>query len=466
MSVALLLSISLRNVSVFSNRSKALSVLLIPIILGNVSSAFIWKLLLVDNQFFFLSSSIKFVILGFIQFWQYGTLFTYLFWLNQQTIPNDTWNYSNVSKLNLFEKVRDIILPKQRNLSLLLYVVGFIFCFYEDAKMQFIYRASRGTDTELVNQWLNRNYQSDTLINPVFAFQQIAQIGVIVMIIALVILVSTLFLKSFTYSLVMRSKTLPKLSLKPQRRLLFIILWGLFAFVLLPLLIALLKQALNLNFHLSLLLFPMLLTLIASLVSTTVAIGFGILSRMAWLKMLSDFNFRSMAFLIVLFIMLLIPPLVILISGFKWMQFVGYDSSNYIYLAWITGHTILSFPLLAGFAIATHFRVNNNHIDYLDSHTINLWEKVLDIFIMPFRADYLLVLILAFSTIWNESIVNNVLSDSIPSFVTELNKTISGKATDYSNGMQYLLVSLVLAILSVGIWNYIIAKNQQNAETK
>jgi hypothetical protein len=116
--------------------------------------------------------------------------------------------------------------------------------------------------------------------------------------------------------------------------------------------------------------------------------------------------------------------------------------------------------LLGSFALTTQFKVNNNFIDYLDAHKIRTWDKVRDIFILPFRIDYLLTFIIAFSLIWNESLVNNILSDIIPSFVTELNKAITGRAANYATGMSYLLVSISLALISVFLWNLIVTKNQ------
>ncbi len=126
------------------------------------------------------------------------------------------------------------------------------------------------------------------------------------------------------------------------------------------------------------------------------------------------------------------------------------------------GHTLLSFPVLASFSITTHFRVQNSFIQYLDAHQASFIEKLRDLFFTPFQADYLLTFLLAFAMIWNEGSINNILSDVIPSFVSELNKTITGKAVDYANGMDYFLISLTLAVSSAALWNFILLKHQNN----
>jgi ABC-type sugar transport system permease subunit len=467
--LGIVFSLLLMGVPFSAPRSRWLSLLLMPLILGSVSSAFIWKILLFDNAYLFGSATKKFLAIGFMEFWQFGTFFSYLFWLNLQTIRTDVLDYAAATRLGTWEKVKDIFLPHQRNLALLLYVICFIFCFYEESKIELIFRGSRGTNTELINHWLNRTYQSDSLLSPEFAFRHVSTSGLLVLLVALGVLVVTLIVKNSLYKAVTVSKRLalpgkPALPGNPalKNNYSWLVLWLLVIVAVAPVPGVLLKQSGNLHFSPGPLGFPLLLTLLAAMVSSAFAICFGILSRLAWQRSLAGFNYRSMIFLILLFTLLIIPPIVILISGFRWMRLVGYASEYNIDLAWLFGHTILSFPLLAGFSVATHFRVKIMFIDYLDAHSLTLWEKIVHLFLLPFRADYLLTLIIAFSIIWNESIINNILSDFIPSFITELNKTITGKAVDYSQGMNYLFVSLVLAIGSVSIWNYIISKSQTN----
>ncbi|WP_462268295.1 hypothetical protein [Mucilaginibacter sp.] len=381
---ALIFSILLIKVELRSKKSLLLNLLLMPVILGNVSSSFIWKIITLDSDFLFASAGRKFFGVGLMELWQYGPLFIYLFWLNLLTVKSQTWDYARAIDLSPFEKIKDIILPHQRNMAILLYVICFIFCFYEEAKIEFIFRGSRGTNTEMVNHWLNRTYQSDSLLSADYAFRHISQVGLLVLILALCILVGSLLLKAGLYRLLITTKKLYFGSrFNYPVGIAYAIMALLLVFVCYPLVAALVRQAGNLSFDLAKLLFPLSLTLIAAVLASLLAIVFGIMSRLAWQQILSSFNYRSMLFLILMFTLLIVPPIIILISGFKWMQNVGYSSTYNIDIAWLVGHCILSFPLLAGFAVATHFRAKNNYINYLEAHSVSFREKIRDIFLIP-----------------------------------------------------------------------------------
>jgi hypothetical protein len=459
-SLSLAIAAALRPVTSTGKKGKWMSLLLIPIILGNVSTSFIWKLLLLDTSLPFSSAAAKFVTLALIQFWQYGTLYIYLFWINQQLTARSTQVYAEVSQLSRLEQLRDILLPRQRNLSLLLYIIGTITFYYEDAKVQFIFHASRGTNTELINQWLYRTFQSDSLLSPDFAFRHMAQLGLFALIFGLAGLLITLmavdkaFLAGITNRLTLPGWKLPSAACRAIYYLILI-------FTVSPVALVFLLQPIHFNQVFTTLSTPLLLTAFAALLATLVAILFAALNRLALPDMLSSFNRRSLFFLIALFLMTLIPPIVTLILSFKWMQIAGYSSGNTIYAAWITGHIFLAFPLLTGFLITAHFRLRNQQITYLQVHHASFGERFKTLFLYPFAADYLLTFVLGLSLIWNESTVNNVLADVVPSFVAELNKTITGKEVDYANGMNYLMVSLLLALVSVLLWNAIIGRGQK-----
>lgn len=459
--LSFVLSLFLFKIKLKSKSGIWLSFLLIPMILGSTSTAFIYKIILFNSSLLYSDEESKFFLFSVIQYWQFGSLFVYLFWINQQFISTSVLDFATASKLNFFEKIKDIILPKQINLFLLLFMVGFIFSIFENAKISFLFKASRGTNTEIINQWLNRNYQSDSLLNIEKAFYNLSQHSIIVLIILLLTLILSVILIKKILTIITKNHTVIKLdkfnySMVNKAVLLLLILFTLF-----PILKVLFIQLKSLDFNLNNLFPTLLLTFIASIVSCTVAILFAIFSRLAWYKILNSFNTKSMLFIMMIFSFILIPPIVTLVLTFKWMQIIGYSSSNTIYLSWICGHIFLGFPLLATFSIITHFKVKNSYIDYANSSKLNLFEKITDLFLKPFSGDYILLFILSYATIWNDSTINNVLSDVIPSFATELNKTITGKSADYANGMNYLLISILLGVLSVITWN-VLVKQQQN----
>jgi ABC-type sugar transport system permease subunit len=461
--LSILVAISLSSIPLHSFRGKCLSFLLLPVLIGNVSTAFLWKILLTDVSFFFRNAATTFLAICTIDIWQYGTLFTYLFWITIKFIPSNVQDYCGINKLNFREMVRDIYLPALRNLSLLLLIVGFVFCFYEDAKIQFIFKASRGMDTELINQWLNRTYQSTALLDPTIAFEKIASLGVLVLLFSLVVLFAFLLLKNYLFGKLITSQFRLKVSSigvgKVGTNTFHV---AILAFTLAPIAIVWTKQQLLFESNLTQLSNSALLTIIASIVASTTAIVIALLTRLFFRDFLGNLNKRSMAFLVLLFLLVVIPPICTLLLGFKWMQIFGYRSQLNIHIAWIVGHTILCLPLLGGFSVTTHFKVDDNQLVFLESQKASLAELMKDIFILPFRVDYLLTMIIAFSLIWNESTINKILSDFIPSFITELDKTIFGRSADYAKGMNYLLISILFGFLSVFIWNYILNKSKSS----
>ncbi len=460
--LSLFFAIGMSKISLRSKTGKLISFLIIPVMLGNVSVAFIGKILFSDSAFFQGSSFVKFESLTLIQFWQYGTLYVYLFWLNIQNIPKTTLDYAQATKMNLGERMRDIILPSCKNIAILLFILNFILSIYEDAKIQLIFKSSVGTHTELISQWLNRTYQSNSLINPQFANDKTIQLGFMILILASIATVFSTFFFSSAYKGIIKFRR--SLNLPNIRFLTSIYPVILLGFILLPLLYCIYSTVGNFNLEFAHLLRPLLFTLIASVIALIFSICIGILLRLGWKNTLSSFNNRSLFFFIFLFILQLVPPIGIYITGFQWLKITGYQSKWNLQLVWILGHVILTLPLLSSFISVSHFKTSNNEINYLESHKISLRQIIMDSFLRRYQAEYLLTFLIAFSLIWNESIVNNLLSDFIPSFVSEMKMNIEGRAADYAKGMNYLFVALGIALMAMWLWKLILRKsfNQTN----
>lgn len=462
--LSLFLSMLLINIKLVSPISNYLSVLILPIILGNVAIAFLYKIILLKSDVFFTGPLSKFGILTFIQFWQYGSLIIYLFWLNLQTVPKAMWDYADAIKLNDFSKIKDIILPKQFNLVILLFIITFVFCYYETSKIEFIFKSSRGTDTELVSQWLNRTFHSDTLLNANYAFINVSKSSFYVFVSALLVLVFSILINNIVLKISIKNRLSIKKKLLPSDRVskmfaVLLILW-----IVGPILYGVSSQLKGFNLNIRPLIPTIIVTGIAALISTTISIYFGISSRIGFQKTLSEFNKGSYTYILLMFSLILVPPIILLVLGFKWMKLIGYNSLNNIYISWVIGQALLSFPILTSFTAITHFRVENKSIQYLNAHLSSLSEKLRDLFFLPFQGDYLLTYLLAFAMIFNEGPINNILSDVIPSFTNELNKTITGRAADYSNGMNYFLISFFLAVSCLTLWNYLLNKYQNSQE--
>lgn len=462
-------AILLTKVPAFSKVGKNLSVLILPVTLGNISIAFISKLLIGDSVFFavIVEKGVVFK-LGFLmllQLWQFGLLFIYLFWMQFQSIPGNRLDYAVANRFSYFHTIKDIYLPHVKNLWILMAALGMVFSLYEESKIQYLFKASQGTNSELITNWLGRNYQSSLLVNHDYATKLTFQSGWVVFIIATLSLVILYLLINLLFKLSANAKHYPVKQNKsmPNAKPLFGAVWGvlLIALVLVPIIASLLNVNYTFTSETLALGFPLLMACIAAVLASVVAVFFGVGARLGWKQTLSSFNNRSLFFFIQVFLLLLIPPVVILISGYKWMALLGYTSLPIIYTIWILGHVLLSLPILGSFVLFNHFRVSNNELNYLSVYHLSKKELLQNSFIKRFRAEYLLLFIIGFSFIWNEAILNNLFSDYIPSFVSRLKMLITGRGADYAKAFGYLLVSLALAVSAVVVWRYIIQRAEK-----
>jgi len=460
----------LRHVPSFSRTGKNLGVLILPVALGNISIAFIVKLLLGDSPVF---SSIatggvlyKLAFLALLQIWQFGFLFVYLFWLNFQTIPAKWIEYAVANKFSLLQAIKDIYIPYSKNLLLLLANIGFVFSLFEESKIQYLFKASRGTNSELVTNWLARNYQSSLLVNPGFAENSVFNAAGVVTLTAVMALAIVFVSINTGFSVVARLESYPLQSLfrfrkEPTwfgRRLCLGWAFLLIAVIVVPVAVCLTHIGLSFSTALLKLVFPLAMSLIATVTVSLAAILFGISSRLGWKNLLNSFSNRSLLFFLAMFLLMLAPPLIILVSGFKWMGLVGYRSEWLIYAIWIIGHTILTLPVLGSFVLFNHFRVSVNELDYLQVFKLKNRELIRLSFLSRFKAEYLFLVIIAFSFIWNEAILNNLFSDYIPSFAAGLKMLITGRGADYTQAFGYLFVSIMLAMAAVLVWRYIMER--------
>jgi ABC-type sugar transport system permease subunit len=465
------LALLLSRISINSKLGRQLSFFILPVTFGNVAVVFVFKVLLFDTNIFTAivqgGNATQTLFLLFIQFWQFGFLFAYLFWLNMQNTSKRIENYSTAAGLTRFEKIRDIFLPQTKNLFILLLFIGFIFSFYEDTKSQFIFRASQGTGTELINHWLYRTYQSNLLINPDYANQSIFKTGLIVFSITILLFLVIGFIILLSFKLFSKFKSSNQKNItKSKGRFSFVIAAISIAVILIPVLLALLKSQYHFSDNFVSIAFPFALTLIAAFAATLFAIIFGISSKLAFTKLLSGFNSKSLFYFLSIFILQIIPPLCIVLCGFKWLSWIGYNYDILIYFVWIFGHCILTLPLLGSFVLATHFAVKENELNYLTAYKISGSSIVQYSFLKRFKAEYILTLLFAFTFIWNDAGLNMVLSDRIPSFAANLQMLFIGRAADYSKATSYVLIAVALSLACVYIWQYIVGKTAKINEAK
>lgn len=464
----LCLAIVLRRISFSSKLGQHLSLFILPIILGNVTIAYIFKISLFGTSLFDTivqgGALTQTATMLLIQFWQYGFLFAYLFWISIHNIPKRINDYSNAIKQTSYEKIKDIILPSIKNLFVLLFFIGFIFSFYENAKNQFIFKASQGTNTELVSQALHRVYQSNSIINPIFANQSVFELGILVTISVLLTLLFSVFFIFLIFKYISKKKGLHKSTIQKTKKNIFIAAISLMV-VVVPIVITLLKS----SYHFSVealyeLLLPLFLTFLSASFATMLAVFFGIASRLVFTKWLTGFNTKSMCYFIVIFLLQVIPPICIITCGYQWLSWLGYNSIM-IYLVWILGHSILVFPILGSFVLATHFSIRENELNWLAVHRVPPKNICQYNFFKRFRAEYILTLLFAFTFIWNDVTLNKILSDEIPSFADKLQRLFVGRATDDSKATLFALVAVIISVSCILLWQFIVRKSIKNNKT-
>lgn len=471
---SLLLAIRLSNISFYSRMGRVLSLFMLPIALGNVTMAYIFKIVWFDSAFldYIIKNGVfaQYALLIFLQCWQYLFLFAYLFWMQIQSIPREITAYSSVIDHTRMEYLKDIILPAVKKLFILLLLLGFIFSFYENAKSNFILKVSQGTKTELISQAIDRIYHSNLGLDPSFAYSTVYHISFLVFI----IISTTLFilglvapniisiLSGFRYFFHGELKLAAKASKIHSSYFISMIC---ILIIFLPIIAALMKS--HYHFSLEVLCEPVsvfFLTVAAALFSTIIAILFSIASKVILKKFLNVLNTKSLGYLLAIFLLQVIPPLCIVLCLFKYFAIVGYDIDLFVYVVWIIGHGFLNLPVLGSFVLVAHYAVKVNELDYLSVHQVCSWGIIKYSFIKRFQMEYILTFLFAFIFIWNDAGLNMVLSDNIPSFAKKLEMLFMGKAANYSQATLYVLIALILATIFLSVWQCVINKIMKSRE--
>lgn len=460
-----LLGYSLRRVK--NNKFLVLgSLLILPFLLGSVSTSFLFKILLFDTSVLaqaFNNSFLLFGILTLIQFWQFGTLFTYIFWLNNLNIDERIIDYSNYYKFNTLEKIKNIFLPYHRNLIILLSVFFFVSNIYETVKLQIIFKASKGTNSELLSQTLYNSYLSDSKISPDFAaeilFSQTTLFYLPIFILAVILLYLVLnrFIKIYS-----RTKySIPNVfsfQEKYKDKIALFVLYCITASVLFPIVYAFLIHGIKIS-NVKYLMTTLGLSFLASFILISlITLPFSYYLRINKKNIFNNINNKSIWVFIILFLLFLVPPLTLMLFGFEWSNILGIRGTLSTNIFWLVGQCVSALPIVASFVFVIHFFTKNKEIEYLNIMNVNFSEIIKWSFFKKYKIEYLMTFLFAFSIIWNEGTFNRVYSDRIPSYVSEILRTVNSRNADYEKGMMYFLFSVLLGFVCIIFWNVIITR--------
>ncbi|MBL4676391.1 MAG: sugar ABC transporter permease, partial [Mucilaginibacter sp.] len=465
------LALTMISISFYSRSGKALAFLLVPTLLGTTAGTYIFKtgfsgtwlltyLMSGHQNFLYLSWTI-------VQFWQYGFLFTYLFWLSFRNIPQNRMEYSRSTGMPPWLIFRDIILPHLKNPVLLFTIICYSFVFYEDAKSSLLFYFSRGTGTELIAGWFQRVFQQYTAFQPVrqaaVLFFNYGSLMCILAVLILLMLTITLklLIRSAESGTFLRHLNLVFKLLFVNIKLRKITARGCLLLCFTPLLLGFIHASFNIRSAQSAILKSCLYTFLAAIFSTILAFFYSVLCRIAWREILKEFNGRSITIFVLTFSLYLLPPLCVYLVSFYWISMIGYGSQAALIVSWIFIHGLLNLPLLGGFLLAVHFAVRKQELEYSAAYRMSIFDVTRWSFWERFKLQYLLTLIFSFSVVWNDFGINAVLSDQITSYASVLKMSFTGRGTSADAATIYYMLSLLITFGSVILWRTIISKSEK-----
>ncbi len=440
-----------------------LVLLLAPVLMGSIGVGFVWKLnvmnltclsdLIADRAFF-----PTWGLMLLVQTWQYLPLFAYMFWLRLQSVDSNTQDFASACQLNWAERIRDVYWPHCRNLAAFLALFGTIQGLQEFSKFHLVLRASSGTATELASHRLLRYYHYYAPVNPSLATSETLAYSAIFVILAAICTVIVVLAVTNVTALCARGV----LGLRRLERLgatwLSDIVGGTFIILTIAPAIILVRYTFRGHFiEFAQFARSCVLTLLAVGLVMTLAILFGISSRIVWPKLLQAFNRRSLLFFVAICSLNLLPPIAIAFCGYHWLATLnlGLRDPLYATLLWLVGQAILAFPILACFVQYNHFRVRNAEIHLQQACGASFREVAVYSFLARFRIEYALVALFGFSVIWNEATLNSImsgLSRHLPSIAVELTRRVDGKASSYYEAANLIVVSLIPIVVGIVLW--------------
>lgn len=448
------------------------SLLLLPTILGDCSSSLVWRIFYMGKEGIYTNSSYSYGGYSIMNLWESGTFFAYMIWIGFLVTKNKRKDFLESIETNNGERFRLVYLPDNRTTITILFIFSYCKSLLVDFKFFFVFRSSRGLDTETFGQWVNRIYRSESLISPAHGDSLMGKLSFysyfvdILAITALGILLYYLlnkWSKAKSITAFFRKKTRKANETKSCHSQLKIVIFHflLISFIMGPLIYSIISfHSLGVS-KLENLWTSFLLTLLASLVLFFFVLIISTYARIAWHSSLNGFNLVSSLLIIGLFSICLIPHSGLVQSAFHWFAKIGYGNNIVLVLVWVIVHIFHTGPLLLVFCIISYFSVDQNKLKYL--RVIKLTP--MEIFKLQFWSDYkilyFLIFLMGFITIWNDSTVNLVMSDYIPSLAVELKNTSLGAAANYDLAMTYVFVSLIMASLTIVVWNYFIVKTLQ-----
>ena len=430
-----------------SRLNRYLFVLLIPYLLGPIAGAHVGKVFfsflrqLLPDMSFSLVSWLAYVL---IQFWQYGGLSTVIFLVAFKSHSYRESSFLSETLVSFKYSLYAHYFPATRLLRLLISGLITILLFHDTAISWLVFRASPGTNTELLANFLQRTYVTNLSVSATYAMQ-IHAVHCGMVICCLVILIALNYLLQYPLFSVF-CLLLPRFL---SARVVESAIPAVMLITCLPLLLPLSAQP---SFTAILpALKPMLLAVVVALMVTATSVLISTADRYAIGRCrVRDPQLRAMVFSLS---PLLIPVTATVISAFYLVNLVMPSLRGEFSVAWMISNYVFSLPLILALCVYVSATVRQSEIDLFISGLFTYSEARSLLFFTKYYRDYVLVGVFAFlSSFFNQG-CNRVFGTAFPNFASIYESRLVGRTADLSDSSGFFISSLVLAfILIVGLF--------------
>jgi ABC-type spermidine/putrescine transport system permease subunit II len=456
------LAVMLRNVEVSWNTGIALSLLLLPVLCGDLVVGFGFKALSMTGPWFnaAFSSRRPWAVLAVVcamHTWQYGLLCAYVCWLRIARLDRSSLDFARTAGLSSLEVVRDIVAPRCRSLAVLLLLICFFIGTRETAKSWLVFKVSPGTHTSLIGHALWDQYQQQLPVSPQFA--QISSLRTCAFVSASVIVASLALLLAckLAASLFVVVLRLVPSRPRPLHRLGAAIhvrwqgwVWIVSCIALGPLLAPLVFVRPSTSIDWAAFAAALGFAGAGACFSVMVALFFGFTLRLSAYKATATLGRELLCILMLLTGLLAIPSLAFVLCGYGVYAICAH---SYVVLlgTWFAGQALLALPLLGSLALWLHTEVASGELEFQDGARLSLQEIARHSFLSRMRLEYSFALLFAWSLVWNESTLNRVVSDSLPTFIDLMSRTLSARP-DFGRATTMCVATAIVAAAATALW--------------
>ena len=351
--------------------------------------------------------------------WQYGSLGAYLCYLALTQLKVREVEYVHINKLPDHNFYFDFYISRVTSLSIILFLLFYLFSFYEYTKLHLLYKPSVAAGTELAAHSLLRVYKSVSIYDPSAANVHIFNYSLFLMLVVIVSLFLSInvWAKSIEAgrNIIMSGfdRGSPSRQTKDRVYLSICIFAG--VFFIYPVIYGFINSIYQFNLDsISPLTNAIGPVIPVALVLTLAASMCAMIARVHWPTYTSRVNSKFAVFVALSCIAIAVPPIAIAITVLYYKGFLP-PIAGQNYYAWGSGMLLAYLPLITVFFLASYLSISKEELNYAKVHKVHLINIVKDIFGLRFLAIYLLTFLLSISIILNDHTINNMFSDFVVS---------------------------------------------------